>query len=73
MTISKSCSGNYFVSILFEITPCTYKVENKKATIWLDFSLSEMYVSSENQTGKDFGYITQKQAHSKNSENSKED
>ena len=65
MTISKSCSGNYYVSILFEITPCTYKVENRKEAIGLDFSPSEMYVSSENQTGKDFGYIAQKQAHSK--------
>ena len=65
MTISKSCSGNYYVSILFEITPCTYKVENRKNAIGLDFSPSEMYVSSENQTGKDFGYIAQKQAHSK--------
>ena len=65
MTISKNCSGNYYVSILFEITPCTYKVENRKEAIGLDFSPSEMYVSSENQTGKDFGYIAQKQAHSK--------
>ena len=65
MTISKSCSGNYYVSILFEITPCTYKTENRKEAIGLDFSPSEMYVSSENQTGKDFGYIAQKQAHSK--------
>lgn len=65
MTISKSCSGNYYVSILFEISPCTYKVENRKEAIGLDFSPSEMYVSSENQTGKDFGYIAQKQAHSK--------
>ena len=65
MTVSKSCSGNYYVSILFEITPCTYKVENRKEAIGLDFSPSEMYVSSENQTGKDFGYIAQKQAHSK--------
>lgn len=65
MTISKSCSGNYYVSILFEISPCNYKVENKKEAIGLDFSPSEMYVSSENQTGKDFGYIAQKQAHSK--------
>ena len=66
MTISKSCSGNYYVSILFEITPCTYKVENRKEAVGLDFSPSEMYVSSEtNQTGKDFGYIAQKQAHSK--------
>ena len=65
MTISKSCSGNYYVSILFEISPCSYKVENRKEAIGLDFSPSEMYVSSESQTGKDFGYIAQKQAHSK--------
>ena len=65
MTISKSCSGNYYVSILFEISPCIYKVKNRKEAIGLDFSPSEMYVSSENQTGKDFGYIAQKQAHSK--------
>ena len=65
MTISKNCSGNYYVSILFEISPCSYKVENRKEAIGLDFSPSEMYVSSENQTGKDFGYIAQKQAHSK--------
>src|SRR5574344_1762835 len=26
MTVSKSCSGNYYVSILFEISPCNYKV-----------------------------------------------
>ena len=65
MTISKSCSGNYYVSILFEISPCNYKAENRKESIGLDFSPSEMYVSSESQTGKDFGYIAQKQAHSK--------
>ena len=65
MTISKSCSGDYYVSILFEIIPCTYKVKNRKEAIGLDFSPSEMYVSSESQTGKDFGYIAQKQAHSK--------
>ena len=65
MTISKSCSSNYYVSILFEITPCIYKVENRKEAIGLDFSPAEMYVSSENQTGKDFGYVAQKQAHSK--------
>lgn len=51
--------------ILFEITHRTYKVENRKDAIGLDFSPSEIYVSSENQTGKDFGYIAQKQAHSK--------
>src|SRR5574344_1255971 len=65
MTISKSCSGNYYVSILFEISPCNYKVENRKEAIGLDFSPSEMYVSSENQTGKNFGYVAQKQKHHK--------
>lgn len=65
MTISKNCSGNYYVSILFEITSCNYKVENRKEAIGLDFSPSNMYVSSENQTGKNFGYVAQKQAHSK--------
>ena len=65
MTVSKSCSGNYYVSILFEVTPCTYKVENRKEAIGLDFSPSEMYVSSESQTGKNFGYIAQKQKHYK--------
>ena len=65
MTISKSCSGNYYVSILFEIENVKYKVENRKEAIGLDFSPSEMYVSSESQTGKDFGYVAQKQKHHK--------
>lgn len=65
ITVSKNCSGNYYVSILFEIMPCVYKAKNRKDAIGLDFSPSNMYVSSESQTGKDFGYIAQKQAHSK--------
>src|SRR5574344_1814870 len=65
MTIYKSCSGNYYVSILFEIENVKYKTSSRKEAIGLDFSPSEMYVSSESQTGKDFGYIAQKQAHSK--------
>lgn len=65
ITVSKTCSGNYYVSILFEITPKVYQTENRKEAIGLDFSPAEMYVSSENQTGKDFGYIAQKQLHSK--------
>src|SRR5574344_681366 len=65
MTISKSCSGNYYISILFEIENVKYKVENRKEAIGLDFSPSEMYVSNENQTGKDFGYVAQKQKYHK--------
>lgn len=65
MTISKSCSGNYYVSILFEIENTKYKISSRKEAIGLDFSPAEMYVSSENQTGKDFGYIAQKQKYHK--------
>lgn len=65
ITISKSCSGNYYVSILFEIENVKYKTSPRKEAIGLDFSPSEMYVSSENQTGKDFGYIAQKQKYHK--------
>jgi len=65
MTISKSCSGNYYASVMFEIKSKIYKTSSRKEAIGLDFSPSEMYVSSENQTGKDFGYVAQKQAHSK--------
>ena len=51
--------------MLFEIDKPKYKIENRKDSIGLDFSPSEMYVSSENQTGKDFGYIAQKQKYHK--------
>ena len=65
ITISKSCSGNYYVSILFEIENVKYKTSSRKEAIGLDFSPSEMYVSSESQTGKDFGYVAQKQKYHK--------
>src|SRR5574344_228149 len=65
ITVEKSCANRYYAVLLFEIENVKYKVENRKDAIGLDFSPSEMYVSSENQTGKDFGYIAQKQAHSK--------
>lgn len=65
ITVSKSCSGNYYISILFEIGITKYKTSSRKEAIGLDFSPSEMYVSSENQTGKDFGYVAQKQKYHK--------
>jgi putative transposase len=65
MTVLKSCSGNYYVSVLFEIKNVKYKTSSRKEAIGLDFSPSEMYVSSENQTGKDFGYVAQKQKYHK--------
>ena len=65
ITVSKSCSGNYYISILFEIGITKYKTSSRKEAIGLDFSPSEMYISSENQTGKDFGYVAQKQKYHK--------
>lgn len=65
ITVERSPSNNYYVSILFEVGKVKYQTQNRKEAIGLDFSPSEMYVSSENQTGKNFGYIAQKQAHSK--------
>lgn len=65
ITVEKSCSNRYCAVLLYEVENQTYNIEDRKESIGLDFSPSEMYISSENQTGKDFGYIAQKQAHSK--------
>ena len=64
MTIERSASGNFYVAILFEVQKAIRRNTNT-SSLGLDFSPSEMYVSSENQTGKDFGYVAQKQAHKK--------
>lgn len=64
MTIERSASGNFYVAILFEVQKAIQRNINT-SSLGLDFSPSEMYVSSENQTGKDFGYVAQKQAHKK--------
>lgn len=66
-TISKTPSGRYYISILcklkkdwLEETP-----KNRKDAIGLDFSPSLCYVDSDNKTGKDFGYVPQKQSNHK--------
>ena len=65
VTISKTASRRYYASILFELKDFTYETKSRKEAIGLDFSPSEMYVSSESQTGKDFGYVAQKQKYHK--------
>ena len=65
ITVEKSCANRYYAVLLYEIEKPNYKIENRKEAIGLDFSPSEMYVSSENQTGKDFRYVAQKQKHHK--------
>ena len=61
ITVEKTPSGKYFVVCLFEIEPTTYPTQNRKDSIGLDFSPELLYVDSNGNTGKDFGYVAQKQ------------
>ena len=65
MTVEKSCSNQYFVAILFEVQKAVHKIDNRKDSIGMDFSPAEMYINSDGKSGKDFGYVAQKQAHHK--------
>lgn len=66
LTVEKSCSGKYFVSILFEVESQNFeKIENRKESIGLDFSPSELYVDSEGNNGIKYGYKPQKQTNAK--------
>lgn len=65
ITVEKSCSNRYYAVILYEIEKQIYKAEDRKEVIGLDFSPSEMYIDSNGQNGKDFGYIAQKQKNAK--------
>lgn len=64
ITVSKTPSGQYYASILFEVEE-QFKSKSENQAIGLDFSPADLYVSSYGMTGKDFGYIPQKQAHLK--------
>lgn len=61
ITVEKTPSGKYFAVCLFEIETITYPTQNRKDSIGLDFSPELLYVDSDGNTGKDFGYIPQKQ------------
>src|SRR5574344_1627012 len=65
MTVEKNCSNQYFVAILFEVQKAVHKIDNRKDSLGMDFSPSEMYINSDGKSGKDFGYVAQKQAHHK--------
>ena len=65
ITVEKKSSGKYYAVLLFEIEKLEYKVSGRKPVIGLDFSLANLYVNSEGETGKDFGFIAVKQANSK--------
>lgn len=64
ITVSKSPSNQYYASILFEVAEQP-KLKSESQAIGLDFSPANEYVDSNGLTGKDFGYIPQKQTHLK--------
>ena len=66
-TCSKTPSGQYYISILFEvnnfITPNKPKLKdiNENQMIGLDFDCDDMYVDSNGNSAKLYGFIKQKQ------------
>jgi len=68
ITIRKNSAGQYFATILCE-REYIYKKKiysnNENQVIGLDFSPANLYIDSDCQSGKDFGYIAQKQNHKK--------
>lgn len=63
VTIEKTSAEKYYISILCYLKK-DWKEEtpkNREEGIGLDFSPAELYVDSNNKTGKDFGYKPQKQ------------
>jgi putative transposase len=68
ITVRKNPAGDYYSVLLYERPygrqPKAFSGDKSK-TIGLDFYPAELYVDSNGKTGRDFGYIAQKQAHKK--------
>lgn len=68
ITIRKNPAGEYYSVLLFEREYChkqkVYEGDESQA-IGLDFSPEEFYINSDGSSGKDFGYVAQKQANLK--------
>lgn len=65
ITVSRDKVGDYYCSILFEkegFLPLVEISNDENQVIGLDFSPSKMYVDSNSNTGKDFGYKPFKQS-----------
>lgn len=62
ITVSKSASNRYYVSILYEIPDRKVQIKDEKQVIGLDFSPAELYVDSNEESGLDYGYRPQKLA-----------
>ena len=68
ITIRKNPANEYYAVLLFEREYChkqkVYEGDENQA-IRLDFSPADFYIDSDGQSGKDFGYVAQKQANLK--------
>ena len=68
ITIRKNPANEYYAVLLFEREYChkqkVYEGGENQA-IGLDFSPADFYIDSDGQSGKDFGYVAQKQANLK--------
>lgn len=68
ITIQKNPAGEYYAVLLFEREYCHKKKfyeSGENQAIGLDFSPADFYIDSDGSSGKDFGYIAQKQANRK--------
>jgi putative transposase len=68
ITIKKNPANEYYAVLLFEREYChKQKVYEgcENQAIGLDFSPADFYINSDGSSGKDFGYIAQKQANLK--------
>ena len=64
ITIRKNPANEYYAVLLFEREYChKHKVYEggEKQAIGLDFSPADFYIDSDGSSGKDFGYVAQKQ------------
>jgi putative transposase len=68
ITVRKNPAGEYYAVLLFEREyirkPKTYSGDESRA-VGLDFSPVELYVDSNGNSGRDFGYIPQKQVNAR--------
>ena len=68
ITIRKNPANEYYAVLLFEREYCHKKKiyeDGENQAIGLDFSPADFYIDSDGSSGKDFGYVAQKQANLK--------
>lgn len=68
ITIRKNPAGEYYAVLLFEREYCHKQKSydgGESQAIGLDFSPADFYIDSDGSSGKDFGYVAQKQANHK--------